>query len=96
MLLGAFEREVLGWVCDDYEAVDTIRDDIARELGRSVSYAEVTSALLVLARAGFVDAYVYDSSSSTYRRADVNQSPVEDLWFLTNSEGLAEYERSRA
>lgn len=96
MSLSAFEREVLGRVADDYEAADTIREDIARDLGRSVSEDELASALLTLARSGLVDAFVYDASSSQYHRADVQKSAVGDLWFLANKAGLSEYEGSGA
>ena len=93
MSLSSFELEVLGRVADDYEAIDTIRDDIARDLKRPVSDEEVGLALLALTRSGLVDAFVYDASSSQYRRADVDQSSVAELWFLTSKRGRSEYER---
>jgi hypothetical protein len=94
MSLSAFELDLLGWVANDYEAVHTIRDDVARDLGRSVSSDEVLSALLTLVRLGLVDAFVYDVSSSQYRRANVEEASVVDHWFLVNEAGLAEHRRA--
>ena len=62
----ALHREVLSRVAEDYEAAHTITADIARELGHAVSEAEVTAALLELARAGSVQAYLYESSAQRY------------------------------
>ena len=91
MPLTPFEREVLAWVFEDYEAIHTIRGDIARDLGRSVSEEEVGAALLTLARAGYVDAFLCDSSG--FESADVDKHPLAELWFLGNEAGLAEDER---
>jgi len=96
MSLSAFEREVLGRVSDDYEAVHTIRGDLARDLGRLVSDEEVASALLGLVRSGLVDAFVYDHATAEFRRVEAEKSPVDDLWFHTNQAGRPEHERSVA
>jgi len=93
MPLSPFEREVLGWVLNDYEAIHTIRSDIARDLERPVSDEEVGAALLTLARAGYVDVFFYDVSSYQFRPAEVDKHPVADLWFLGNKEGVAEEAR---
>jgi len=50
----AIQHEVLNRVAEDYEAAHTITADIARDLGKAVSEAEVKQALLALARAGDV------------------------------------------
>ncbi len=93
MDLSQFQLEILGRVADDYEAIDTIRDDIARDLERPVSDEEVWSALLSLAHSGLVDVFFYDASSSRYCPAEVDQFPVADLWVLTSKRGRVEYER---
>src|SRR5258708_3989376 len=45
----SFEDEVLGRISSDYEAAHTNADDIARDLKRPVTQAEVLAALLSLA-----------------------------------------------
>jgi hypothetical protein len=81
-------------VADDYEAVHTIRGDIERDLARTVSDAEVGSALLALVALGFVDPFVYDAANSTYQRVAVEASSIEKLWFLISEAGRLEDENS--
>jgi hypothetical protein len=79
----ALQREVLSRVAEDYEAAHTITSDIARDLGRSISEAEVTQALLELARAGAVQAYVYDVSSQRYRTiSPAEAEAAKEAWFM--------------
>jgi hypothetical protein len=93
MSLSKFEVNVLGWVLNDYEAVHTIRGDIARDLGRPVSEEEVGAALLTLARMSLVDVFFFDVALSQYRPAGPDEFPVAQLWFLGNEKGIAEEER---
>ena len=88
----AFELEVLGWVADDYEAPQTITQDIARETGRSTTEAEVRAALLALTQSGLVQAYIYDAQGYkpiTYAEA----SAAADPWFMSTATGNAELAR---
>lgn len=41
MPLTEFEKEVLGWLYDDYESARSITNDIGRKLGRPSNEAEV-------------------------------------------------------
>jgi hypothetical protein len=89
----AFELEVLGFVADDYEAPHTITSDIARELQRTTTEAEVLAALLSLARAGMVQPYVYDSGGSRYRAISAQEAAsAKDPWFLVSANGKAALE----
>ena len=83
MTQSAFEKEVLGFVCDDYEAPHTIAIDIARELGRPITEAEVRVALLALAAKGQVQAYVLDKASNRYVPISSSAASHEsDAWFM--------------
>jgi hypothetical protein len=86
----AFELEVLGWVADDYEAPHTIAGDIARELGRAVSEAEVRTALLGLAKHGLVQAYVFEAGENRYRPVNfVEAQAATEAWFMAaNRQGV--------
>ena len=89
-----FQLEVLGRVADDYEAVSTIRGDIERDLGRTVSEEEVASALLALAGLGLVDAFVYDGGHSKYQRVAVDTHAASELWFFISQVGRLKYDSS--
>ena len=79
----ALQREVLSRVAEDYESAHTITTDIARDLGRAVSEAEVTQALLELARIGAVQAYVYDTSAQRYRTVSPAEAEAaKEAWFM--------------
>ena len=80
---GTFEEEVLGFVCDDYEAPHTIAIDIARELGRPITEVEVRTALLALAAKGQVQAYVFEKASNRYIPISSYAASHEpDAWFM--------------
>ncbi len=80
MPLTEFELEVLGQVTDDYEAIHTIRGDIARKLARPIPDEEVAAALDSLLRQGLVDSFSVDPSSSQYHRVKAGSVPVNELW----------------
>src|SRR5262245_43423707 len=86
----AFELEVLGFVVDDYEAPHTIAEDIARELQRPTTEAQVLAALLTLARTGMVQSYVYDSGSAHYRAISAQEAASASApWFMATAAGKA-------
>jgi hypothetical protein len=83
MSASALETEVLGRVAEDYEAPHTIAGDIARDLKRPVSEADVLAALLSLARGGLVQAYVYESKNQRYRAISASEAAdAQDPWFM--------------
>jgi hypothetical protein len=80
----ALELEVLSRVAEDYEAAHTITGDIARDLKRSISEAEVRQALLALARGGLVQAYLYDASAQRYRTISPTEAEAaKEPWFMS-------------
>ena len=88
-----FELEVLGFVAADYEAPHTIAGDIARELQRPTTEAEVLAALLALARTGMVQSYVYDSGGSRYRPITPQKAAsAKEPWFMATAAGKTERE----
>ncbi len=92
--LSAFELEVLGRVAEDYKAPHTIAGDIARELKRSISEADVQAALLALAQSGMVQAYVYDPQHQRYNPITPNDAQsAKEPWFIATATGFSERER---
>jgi len=88
-----FELVVLGAVADDHEAIHTIRPDLERDLGRSISENEIGAALVRLVTSGLVDALFYDKTLRRYRRADLAEFSASELCFSITPHGRAEYER---
>ena len=79
MAISEFDLAVIGWVGNDYEAVSTILEDIARDLQRPVSEDELVASLLALHREGLVDAFVWDSISSQYCKTSIGKVPIHEL-----------------
>lgn len=95
MPLTEFQREVLGWVRDDYESPETICGDIARKLGRAVSSAEVSAALAALVGEGLVAAFRYNKAEETFERVDLDaHADAGGLWYLALSRGAAQSDRA--
>src|SRR4249920_2324361 len=83
-MLTQLETEVLSRVAEDYEAAQTIAPDIARDWKHPVLEAEVLGALLNLARAGLVQAYVYESSEGRYRPISAEEAEgTKEPWFMS-------------
>jgi hypothetical protein len=79
----AFELQVLEWVAHDYEAPHTIAGDMARELGRGVSDAEVRAALLELTRRGLVQAFLFEAADNRYRPVTLAEAQAAaEAWFM--------------
>jgi len=89
MNANALETEVLSRIAEDYEAAHTIAGDIARDLKRPVSEAEVLKALLSLAHGGLAQAFVYEANGQRYRPIDAAEAArVKEPWFMvTKSRG---------
>ena len=93
--LTQFEREVLGWLCDDYESPSSITKDIARELGRAVTEAEVSAALRVLVQKGLAGAFLYNKEAEAFERVDVSSNTASDnLWYLALPRGRTEIDQA--
>lgn len=82
----AFELEVLGWLLNDYESPSSISADLARELGRRVTEAEVSDALAALASRGLAQAFRFVRGAWVEVEPDQARD-CDDLWFLATNEG---------
>ena len=87
-----FAYEILGRCGNDYEAPHTIASDLARDLGRTVTEEEVRAALIDLAVAGQVDAYIFLPCQSEYVRISPTEATsIDQPWFMMSQKGRAEY-----
>ena len=83
----AFEEEVLGFVCDDYEAPSSITKDMSRILGRDITEQEVRAALLSLATKGKVLTYAVDEEKRQLVPVTLEAAMREaDPWFIAEPE----------
>jgi hypothetical protein len=90
-----FEREVLGWLLDDYESPTSIAGDIARELGRSVTEAEVSETLRVLVQKGLAAAFRYNKEAEAFERIGLSSNMASDgLWYLALARGRSEIDQT--
>jgi hypothetical protein len=81
----SFDLEVLELVVNDYEAPHTIIEEIARDLGRPVSEAEVLESLLRLVKSGKVQAYLFDRGCEQFRLVNASEAgKTHDLWFMAS------------
>ena len=89
----AFAIEVLGMLGNDYEAPKTLASDLARELGRDVSEAEVRAVLENLALRGLAQAFVFEPSTGRYVPIEAAEvKGQESPWFNATPEGMAAYD----
>jgi len=92
MSVVAFEYEVLGSCGNDYEAPHTVANDLARDLKRPVTEAEVRAAFVSLAAKGLVQAYTYEASGGGYVPISSREAAQnEAAWFMMNAEGRKFY-----
>lgn len=88
----AFERQVLAWCGDDYEAPHTIAADMARELEVAVTEDDVRAAMLALADQGLLQAYVYDRSVQAWAAISPGRAHSdESAWFMCSDAGRRFY-----
>lgn len=90
-----FEMEVLGMLGSDFEAPHAIASDLGRDLGRTVTEAEVRAVLLELAAKGWAQASVFEPSSGRFVPIEPAEAIHElSAWFMATSKGMTVYERS--
>jgi hypothetical protein len=83
------ELATLVWVSMDYESVESIRHNVAQEIGFEVSDEEVGETLLALFSKGLVQAYRYDQEVNQYvPQQPFGESAITELWWLATDSGL--------
>ena len=92
--LTEFEREVLGWLLDDYESPSSIAGDIARELDRPVTEAQVSEALRALVQKGLAEAFRYDKEAEAFERIQLSSDTSDDIWYLALPRGRSEVDQA--
>ena len=80
------EAEVLGFVCDDYEAASTITTDMSRELGLELAESDVRAALVSLAEQGKLFTFRADQSRGLVPIAIDDAKLEADPWFIAKPE----------
>ena len=95
--LSDFEFDVLSRITDDVEAPHTISGDLARDLARPVSDADVLAVLLELTTAGLAFAYQYDATDQRFVEIDASRArSYEEPWFRSTSEIISKLTPPRA
>jgi hypothetical protein len=90
MVLTRYESSALNLILDDYEAPNTIANNVAQDLGHFVAEQEVMEALTALTIRGLATAFSYDPSSQSFCVINVEEiKETNNLWFMASSSGRA-------
>ena len=95
MTVSILNLHCLNAVCDDYEGLPTILEEVRRSSHGNVSLEEIAESMSELVRDGFVEAFQFDRSTGHYVRLAVNnvtsgKSREEGMWFLITPKGRSE------
>jgi hypothetical protein len=80
----------LNAVCDDYESLDSICEEVRRSSHGNVNRDEVADAILELSRDGLVEAFEFDTRAELYIAVRGVIADVAAKWFLITTKGRAE------
>ncbi len=95
MTVSILNLHCLNAVCDDYESLTAILEEVRRSSHGNVSLEEIADSMAELVRDGLVDAFEFDRPTGRYIRTAVNNVPVEKTvsdgtWFLITPKGRSE------
>lgn len=77
----------LNAICDDYEKIINITDEVVSETGKDLSFAQVESFLDKLVEMGLVNKYFYDTNDQSYVVDTPNSKPSASYWFYITDKG---------
>jgi len=87
MGLSDLEYAVLSWTVHDYEAIHTIRDNVATDINRKISDMELGQVLLGLHSRDLLESYVYDDKTQQYIASPPKGNELSSVWWLTSEQG---------
>lgn len=95
MTVSILNLHCLNAVCDDYESLPAILEEVRSSSHGNVSLGEAAESMTELVRDGLVDAFDFDRTTGRYVRTAVNNVPVEkkalaETWFRITSKGRGE------
>lgn len=80
----------LNALCDDYENVSSIKDEVHRSTHRKVSEYDIGLCLIDLTKRGLIEVFAFHPSQSRYIRVDEWLGNWKDKWFAITDKGRAE------
>jgi hypothetical protein len=93
--LTELEKEVLGWLFDDYESARSITNDIGRELQRPMTETDIAAALRALVEKGFALAFRYNKDAKAFEPVELRETTgSDDIWFLASPRGRTEIDQA--
>ena len=90
MTVSILDLHCLNAVCDDYESLDSICEEVRRSSHGNVNLEEVADALRELAREDLIDAFEFDPRSNRYIAVHDCGGAVSGKWFLISAKGRTE------
>lgn len=94
MTVSIFELHCLNAICEDYENVITVRDDVQNSTHRKVTDDEVGQCMIGLAAKGLIDVFRLDPATAIFLPLDEEFSDWCDKWFFITSKGRVELDEN--
>jgi hypothetical protein len=80
----------LNAVCDDYEDLSSVLEEVRRSSHGNVSFEEIADSVSELVRDGLVEAFEFDGPTGRYVRGSVEKNIPKGTRFRITSKGRRE------
>lgn len=90
MTVSILNLHCLNAVCDDYENVESIRDEVRRSSHGNVTDREIVESLHELVREGMVQAAEVDSVTGEFITRGLMSDGLSGMWFVITPKGRVE------
>jgi len=87
------EMLCLNAICDDYENLIQIKEDIQRSLGYPPEDKEIRLCLTKLVEKGYAEVFEYDRTTLKYVKSVLSNDNWDDEWFLITGKGRIELDK---
>jgi hypothetical protein len=94
MTLTLLDLHCLNALCDDYENIPSIREDVRRSAHGDVTEEEIRDCLVELKINGWAAAFKFNVSQSQYVEVDDLNGDWPNMWFHITNEGRQELDRN--
>lgn len=93
MTVSILNLHCLNAVCDDYENLAGITEEVRRSSHGNVGNAEIAECLTEMVAAGLIDVFSFNPGSGHYLPVPIPMAAEDDLsaaWFLITTKGRGE------
>jgi len=94
MKITAIDLHCLNSICDDYENLPLIINEVKQAIRRDITDKAIESSLFKLVQCGFVAVYDFDSGKSSFRPSSIDPIHWPSKWFLITPLGREALEKN--